>query len=134
MKNVCLKVGLIALALALVFGVALIVLTVNREYAKLHYNQYITEVSFGYRIGCGKVDCKYCNGQTAKHGGSFYSTERDRYGYAKSVYYDFLFFRTVTGFWVACIVLTSISGVTASVAIPLHFKRAKTRRSDREDY
>ena len=133
MKNVCLKIGLIALVLALVFGVALIVLTVNREYAKLHYNQCFRKGSYGYSVGCNNEDCKYCNGQTA-HGSVIFTTSRDRYGYAKPVYYEFLFFRIVTGFWVASIVLTAMCGVTAGVMIPLHYKRRKMRRTNKEDY
>ena len=133
MKNVCLKVGLIALALALVFGVALIVLSVKKEYAENHYEQtvkmekYAGVLAIENTLGCGKMDCKYCNGQTV--GFVHREIEGNTYYYTQFVYY-----KAVFGLWVACIVLTSISGVTASVAIPLHFKRAKMRRSDREDY
>lgn len=129
MKNVCLKIGLIALALALVFGVALIVLTVNREYAKLHYRQnHTVTMNTWHTYGCGDASCKYCSGQT--------STYRKSFGYenAEKSFSQFLYYRIVTGFWVASIVLTSISGATAAVMIPLHYKRRKTRRSDREDY
>lgn len=127
MKNVCLKIGLIALALALVFGVALIVLAVNREYAKLHYSQHVTEYSFGYEVGCGKGDCKYCNGQKATYSGMLYSTSTDKYGKVAPCYHQFLYFRLVTGFWIACIVLTAVSGATAAVTIPLHFARKRQR-------
>lgn len=126
MKKVCLKIGLVALALALVFGVALIVLSVNREYAKLHYRQTHRFDRVDY-YGCGKNDCKYCSGQVV--GGSYLINRK-----SESLFYDFLYFKTLTAFWIASIVLTAVCGVTSCVTIPLHFTREKTRRTDKEDY
>lgn len=131
MKNVCLKIGLIALALALVFGVAIVVLSIKKEYAEDHYSRsYKENEQYGESpilgrvylgtltgYGCGEKDCKYCDGI-----------------YYASRYSSFIYYRTIRGFLVASIVLTAVCGVTSCVTIPLHFKHAKTRRSDREDY
>lgn len=153
MKNVCLKVCLIALALALVFGVALIVLTVKKGAAEHHYDHYQkTENYESIRTtylyyGCGEKDCKYCNGE--RHYIRYNSSNKDidlTIHYGRSIYKssitseerelfrEFYYYRTIFVFWIASIVLTAVCGVTASVAIPLHFTREKTRRSDREDY
>ena len=125
MKNVCLKVGIIALVLALAFGVALIVLTVKREYAKQHYEAYHRDALFG----CGRDSCKYCAGQTVK-GSKFVSANSSNEGY----YREFLYYNLITIFRNVSIGMTSACALTAAVTIPLHFKRAKTRRTDREDY
>jgi len=147
-----LKVGLIALALALVFGVALIVLTVKKAYAEDHYVAYSsTRQSTYYKtitFGCGEPDCDFCRGANQ----SLQKYSKDQKGINTTIQYDttysrhkvtseerrallgFAYYRTLFTFWIACIVLTSLSGVTAAVAIPLYFKRRKIRRSDREDY
>ena len=153
MKNVCLKIGLIALALALVFGVVLVVLSVKKGAAEHHYdhNQETKKFEYTYTTylyyGCGDKDCKYCNGE--RHYIRYNSSDDDigltiQYGRRiqkstitkeeRELFREFYYYHTIFVFWIASIVLTAVCGVTAGVTIPLHFKREKARRSDRENY
>lgn len=106
---------IVSLCLALVFGVVLIVLSVKREYAKLHYRNSMREVNIKWAFGCGEKDCHYCTGQTVTHSKrlthKFYSN--DRY---VQIYYEFIYFRTIHAFWLASFILTGISLLTATVA------------------
>lgn len=106
---------IVSLCLALVFGVALIVLSIKKAYAVEHYENNYHEGLHGLfgaydYYGCGKADCKYCNGRN------------------EQFYHDFLYYRIIKGFLVASIVLTGTSGATAVLSIIVLSVKGKRKK------
>lgn len=111
MKKVLMVWWIVLLSLALVFGAVAIVLSVKKSYAENHYEQtvemkkYAGLLSIENTLGCGEMDCKFCNGQ--KVGFVYREIEGNTYYYLKFVYYRNLFV-----FWIVS--LTMMAGCTAS--------------------
>lgn len=109
------NIFILVLSILVVMLLSLFVgLSISREYAENHYqvnNEVSTTISHinFLDFGCGKNDCKYCNGRKVS-GGYTYQHE-----YAEK----FVYYRTVSTFRIVSLVCMIISavGLTATLLI-----------------
>lgn len=105
---------IISAVVILVALVAILVLGIMKNYAKNHYDYTTVYTSGADRMGCKKVECKYCNGIKVE----FY-WDKD--------YTEFVYYSTLNLLQIISIVLCSISVI---VLVVLAVKKNKEEKGN----